>query len=325
MYKALEAFIDYCDEMVIANESSNGVELSQKQIKEVIGSLDKEYSKEFQRIYNSVLSKFNKLKNESAFNIRDWSFRYTRYTKQFYIRPDGFENYGYQHYKRHDGTVDEYIKLTNEYINDLQSLKSELVGALSKYKGFTVQIEEEEEGLSVSEYHKYMIKTIQKRKVCPSNNLVLRIYVDNAIANKLIPSDSEIKERERQRYLKLYEEFLKFLKNPYKLTGNLWSAHISDICQIVGLSSQRLNEIVAKTIRNVGKAITIDGESFADNEYGNHISKKLGECYILDTFDSDRLVYSIKDNKIYWISYEHDMCETFFNNFPYFLHKKLPD
>ena len=69
-------------------------------------------------------------------------------------------------------------------------------------------------------------------------------------------------------------EFVKFLKHPGKLSGSITSAHISDICRIIGISSNKLNSIISKNIKAIGSAIVID-------EFEN-----LGKCYIIESYSS---------------------------------------
>ena len=112
-------------------------------------------------------------------------------------------------------------------------------------------------------------------------------------------------------------KFAQFIKKPHKLDPSFNSSHVADICKICGVSATKLNKMVSDNIGTIGKPVTIDPKRFDEEEWAKGISKKLGDCYIIDEFGSNAIYYSIPNKKIYWINFEHAECEEFFNNFPY--------
>ena len=312
MYNALEAFINYCDEMIITTESSKDIELNRKQIQEISKLLTEKYGKTYIQLYKKTINKFDRLRKVS-FDYGAHGFVYNDWLNTFDLKVDGFDNYAYRTCK----TEEEMRKVTNEFKRDITAFLKEFKASTPNEKGISVILEESEEGCTLSEYFSMINEVIEKHKTVPSNDLTLIIRINESIYKALIPSESQIKENEKNQYLKLYDEFVKFLKNPHKLSGNLWSGIISDICRIIGLSSAELNNIISKNIKSVGNKVSLYQKEFEDSVWENDIAKKLGDCYILESMDSDKLVYSINNKKLYWINYEHGECEVFYNDYPY--------
>lgn len=142
-------------------------------------------------------------------------------------------------------------------------------------------------------------------------------YINTLIFAKryeIMNESLEIKESEKKQYLILYDEFAKFVNNPNKLTGNLWSGIIADICKIINMSSEKLNQLVANNIKSIGQINKFDEK----DEFQAILKNKLGECYILEKIaDAEYLYYSITNKKLYYVDHEHEEYTIFYHDFPY--------
>lgn len=135
----------------------------------------------------------------------------------------------------------------------------------------------------------------------------------NAKRYEIMNETNNIKESEKKILLNLYDEFYKFISNPYKLSGNLWSGIIADICKIINISSEKLSELVSNNI----KSMKIHKFNIKDS-FQNQLKQKIGNCYLIeDVAHSEFIFYSISNKKLYYVDYEHEECITFYNDFPY--------
>jgi hypothetical protein len=307
-----EAFIDWCDKLFISNESS--VNLTPDQEQYTCGELNETYKDIIISAYKKSISKFKDLQNVS-YNREEYGYfqynKYSKYPEEFYMIIDGFGNYPYE-MREHD--VEKGIKLLNKFKVDLINLQKAFQANLPKNAKLNVAIEDEE-GQSINRFIEYMSKYIKEDGYAPSNDVKLRVYISQKDVK--IISDAEVKNAKEQKYLKIYEEFIKFLKNPHVLSGSLWSGQIADICRIKDISSKKLNEIVAKNIKRVGSPKDINPNSFDQSDYGKDVSKSLGKCYTLENLDGFQLVYSINKKSLYWLDYQHCEYDIFYHNYEY--------
>jgi hypothetical protein len=134
----------------------------------------------------------------------------------------------------------------------------------------------------------------------------------------------ELSNAEKKKYLILYDSFVKFVKNPSSsnLNNNFWSASISDICYIIGISSDKFNEVIAKN-HPTGKKINIvdyvikhDEE---DYEYFKKQFSELGNCILLEAISPNikMTLFSLAKNKMYYCNMEHDELGEFPKAFGY--------
>ena len=54
-----------------------------------------------------------------------------------------------------------------------------------------------------------------------------------------------------------------------------------------------------------------------NSEFGDFLINKLGDCYLIESSDANAIVYSINKKGLYWINFEHEDCELFYENYPY--------
>lgn len=284
----------------------NNIEtFSQKQIESVKEILNNKFSDILRKSKNIIIKKYKRLKSAS-YNNDNFRFRYDNYFKEFVCYVEGFGNYAYE--EELEGK--EAIKAIEDFGKDLNSLIKEFNQELKPYK--LKSVIEDDEGYNISEYISYMKKYINEGEYVPSNAVSLSVHINPKNIKSIIPSEDQIKENDRKKYLQLYDEFVKFLKNPHKLQGNLWSGTIRDICVIIGMSSEKLNSIVSSNI----KKMTV--YSFGkDDEFKSYLQKHIGDYYIIENDYDNQIVYSISKKKLYYINYEHEDCEIFFNNYPY--------
>ena len=295
------------------------IQMSDKQRTELINLLNKKYVNEISKVYKSCISKCPKLK-KYTYNRSNLQFRYDKYIDPdsivCYI--DAFSNYPYE-----DGVEGEKaIKLLNDMKNDLNKLDNLLKENLKPLKVTHKFLDADEDTYdSISGYIDIMSKYIKDYGYVPSNVITLYIIIKIDKVKSLIPSEDAIKKSERDKYLKLYDDFAKFIKHPYKLSGTgFWSGHIHDICKLIGMSSERFNELVSDNISTVGSKVSYK----TDDEFNNYLNTRIGDHYILESSDSTRLVYSINKKRVYYIDYESEECEIFYNNYPY-TSKELED
>lgn len=291
-------------------EEASGSSLSNKQLEAIIKAVSKTYATAIKSAIKCLQS-FKNLK-EAAFNIKgSYGFRYDRYNDEVSCYVEGFDNYPYN--KGANGK--EAVKLLNEFKTDLKKYLAE-VNKQNPDSHFVIM---DDEGFGIDSYADYMKRYIEKSDFVPSNSIGLYIILKKKDYMKFAVSDSELKEAEKKNFLRKYDEFAKFLKNPHRLTGNLfWSGTIVAICNIIGMSSNELNSIVSSNIKPMN-AKKINAEWFEnDPAWGKKVSAKLGDCVVLEASDGEELVYSVPNKKMYILSFEHTECEEFFNSdYPY--------
>lgn len=309
---SIESFLNFCDNMLIAEESATA-NLSDKQIVELTERVRNQYVDPVYKIYKKIINKHARLK-KSAYEM-DPDIYYDKNNKTFWITIDCFENYAYGN----AASESEMKSLMKQFEKDAIAFEKDIKKATSKMTGIDIYVRGADfDDDSIQQFISCMINYIDEYGMVPSNEISLEICVDESVYTKLIPSENEIKEKDKIKYIQLYEEFIKFIKSPYKLGRTLWSAHIADICRIMNISSEKLNKIISKNIKSVGSKSKVFNGSF--DEWERDISKSLGDCYTIDSWggSGDVVAYSIKHKKLYWLCAEHSECEVFYRNFPYY-------
>lgn len=285
---------------------NNLYNLSEKQTENVKEILNEKFSKIIEKSKENNIKKYKRLKSVS-YNNKTFKFRYDKYYKEFVCYIEGFGNYAYEENLKGENA----IKSIDEFGKDLNSLIKDINQELKQYK---LKINtEDDEGYNLTEYIKYMKKYIINGTYVPSNAITVSVHINPKYIKSFIPSENQIKENEKKKYLQLYDEFVKFLKNPHKLQGNLWSGTIRDICEIVGISSEKLNNIVSSNIKNMN----VYSFKNKEDEFKKYLQKQIGDHYIIENDFENQIVYSISKKKLYYINYEHEECEIFFNNYPF--------
>jgi hypothetical protein len=293
--------------------------LSNKQMEFVYEKLNKECLPELEKIAKVELDKFPKLKKYCS-TLADYYFEGSL-DKGLYTTFAIIGNYAYEE----DAEDKEAEKLIDEYIKDIVAFGKVLKQKFAPLK-FGIYISDDSDR-KPAEYKKYMIDNIRNEHSVYPDELIIYAVVTKSTIKRLTPNESDISESEKSKYTKIYTEFAKFVKHPFKLTGSsFWSAHLADVCKILGISSDKFNSVISKNIKPIGKPFIINGDNFEnDPDWGKSLSKKLGQCYLIeDTSDADQIIYSTSTKKMYWINYEHTECEVFFNNLP-FNSKELED
>lgn len=278
---------------------------------QVIKQLNEKYINDLNKIYKEIVSKCKRLRKYSN-NRSEIRFRYNKRSESFVCYLDGFTNYAYEEDKKGK----EGIKLLDNMKSDLEEMDKLLKEKLKPLKLKHKFINSENDGyVSISEYIESEKEYINKYNYLQDSAICLYITIDTNNIKSLKVSSS-IKNKET--YVKLYNEFAKFINRPYKLSGSGFnSTHISDICKIIGMSSERFNEYVSDNINTVGTK-----ESFDPNngDFDTYLSKRIGDHYILELTDKSsgsKLVYSIDKKRVYYLNYEHKNCEIFYNDYPY--------
>ena len=284
--------------------------LNKKESEIIIKSLNQKYVKDILKKYYSIILKYKELSSHK-FNQTDKSFYFENngiYDPEISLCLDCFENYAY----RKNLSTKDALEAIERYKKDLISFHSEMSAALKPLNLHVKFIGEE--GEDIENLYNLLKYYISKHNTIPSNSIECYVYPDRKIIEMLKPSESDIKENDKKKYLSLYDNFVNFIKNPHKLSGNFWAGHISDICKIIDISSTKLNELVSKNIKSLGVY-----KSFREkDEFSLYLTKTIGDYYIIDSFsDCDYIFYSIKNKKLYWVNYEHGECNLFYNNFPY--------
>ena len=207
----------------VLQEGFNYLNLDNSQKEAVTERLNKEYFQEIKKIIQKELSKFPKLKKVS--NISNNGFRGICC---FII---GFGNYAYREQKNRELTEKELIQLTNEFVSDCNAYTKIVKAQFSKIK-FKCYLIDENVG-SAADFKKLMIEYIKQDGGVPSNGLDITVYPTDALLKSLVQTMSQVSDAKKAKYEKLYEGFVKFVKQPHTLSGDFWSGHISDICKIV--------------------------------------------------------------------------------------------
>ena len=228
----------------------------------------------------------------------------------------GFGNYVYDSNK-YGNDPKQQCKGIDDFCKDVKSFVLQINKNISqKCKGFYVLAEDEEDN-SVDTYCKFMKQMIMQYGKAPSNILYLKVLAPDNLVKKLVPSTEQMNDIMNKKYLALYDQYAKFLLKPGKMSGNFWPAYISDISKICGISSDKLNQIVAKNIR---PAMKQNFNSYHDMDGVISFEKQiqsLGEYMEIYSVYSDDIIFSFKDKKMHWINYEHKEEYVFYNNFPY--------
>jgi len=310
------------------NEATNNSKskLSSDQIKHVQEYIDKTYSNDLYKLYNEVISKCPKELQDVAFYNGTFKSRYDNYYDQFIISADTFESPGFTFNEYTDNEqedIKKIIAINNQYHKNLIYLYKELSTVLKeKYKNmfsikfFTEGYSHNNES-NISEYIKILNYWTKQNGECPSNDIELCFALSDY--SKLVPSQLDIDKSKQEKYLNLYKSFVDFLQNPKKMTGNFWSATLYDICHIIGMSSEKLNSIVASNFKG-GQKMNIKPSYFDnDPEWAENKLKELGDLYELDhDGDCDYLAYSPLKKHLYWINFEHTEINKFFEEeFPF--------
>lgn len=230
-----------------------------------------------------------------------------------------------------DLSKEELLKLHISFINDLIALDNAIkkVINLDKYEKISIVVyfDSETKG-TLKDYTKYIKETISKNRKLPKNPpevfLVYQYSGDGVLneynkATKKTKSNSntfKLKESDKNKYMKMYVNFVKFMQHPHKLNYDIWGGVIKDFCIILDISSERCNCIIAKNMKPIGSKSTINPKWFMDEpEYGEKVSKDIGYCYFLENGDGEDLVYSISKKKCYVLNYEHNTCEEFYKGY----------
>ena len=313
----LESFINFCDKMQIAKESvdNNTTNLSGTQIARATKLLNEKYEKIIASIYKKSIAKYSKLKKVGYYD-GVW-FDYDQGEECFKSVIAIIQTYP-DKFGEHCGKA-ELIRMAKEYKKDLQAFEKDMNSLVPKDSGIDIAIYDEVDRFNIDKFVQYMINFINKNEYADNCGITVFVKIPISKCTSLIPSENDIKESERRYYINFYEEFIKFLQHPHKLSGDFWSGTLADIAKLMDFSSEKMNRIVSKNFRPIGTPFVIDAHKFDDPEYGKTVSKNLGKCYMID----DRiggdiyLVYSENRKKLYWVSYEHCDCITFYNKFPF--------
>jgi hypothetical protein len=269
--------------------------------------LDKTYKDTIISAFKKSISKFKDLQNVSYNREEDGWFRREPYRNYFKMDLEGFGNYAYE---KHEHDTSKAIRLTNKFKEDLTNLSKMIQSSLPKNSKLHVAVTDVE-GDPLTELISNLVHGIKEGRT-PSNDALLTVYI--SVNDVKIASEDEVQNAKEREYLKIYEEFIKFMKKPHALNNSLCSGQIADICRIKGISSKRLNEVVAKNVTRIGTPKDIIPNSFAQPDYGEDVSEILGKCYILESLDGTQLVYSIRKKRLYWIDYEHCAYNIFYDN-----------
>lgn len=311
----------YARELVLKGirESSD---LNDNQIRFILKTLDSDYIKKIETIAKKELNKFSALKKQSYDGFDYYNnFGFDRAENFFYCRLVSFENYAFNS----DESEKEILKLFNDYISDVSSYAKSLRTALSDIKNMKVEIfDSNGEFYPLSDYKRVMLNRFKESKYFPDNHLAVYVIANKQLITSITPTDSYINEIKRKKYEDLYIKFAQFVKKPSKLNGSFGMNQVADICKIIGLSSADLNDKISKNITSMGTKYILDPNKMDDSDYGKNVSKRLGECYEIESFDAELILYSIENKKIYWVDLEHSECSEFYNNYP-FESKELGD
>lgn len=298
----------------IINRSLLETSLQEKQREHLFKLLDEEYLTKIKPIAKKELQKF-KDHNKNSFGLDSGHF-VSFDSEDYNCKLVTFDNYAYRQQSKSDKEIlqlfDKFCKDVTMYTNRLkQSIKT------LKLKGLKVEVVESEEWTPFSEYQKNMRYWFKQEGRMPSNSVSILLTINGKVGNSLTPSVDAVKDSDTKKYMDLYIQFANFIKNPSKIIGNFDPTYIADICKICGISSSKLNEIVSKNMKSNGYTFTLDPEYFNDPDWAKSMSDRLGDCYELWYDNADTLVYSLSKKKLYWVNYEHDECEEFYNNYPY--------
>jgi hypothetical protein len=287
--------------------------VEEKQFQYIAKILNSDYLDQIKKIVKEEVRKFSKL-NRNSYNLNQYDFMFDSHNKTCTYNAVSFGSYVDEINR---SNTKERIKALNEFVKDVSLFKKALSKQLSSLK-FTVQVIEADYGSSLEEF-KYYIKEEIKEGFINEASMIVQVSPNASLLKSITPSEEQLSSAEKTKYEKLYSEFAKFIKQPHKLSGNFWSGTIADICRLLGISSEKLNSVVSKNIKAISAAKPLSN-GFSDTNWGEDIVKKLGNCYVLENINSasgDYLVYSISNEKLYYICYEHSECEVFFNKFPY--------
>lgn len=297
--------------------SSGGVDFSKltdDQKRHLQEELNNTYMKSIDSVYEQTIKRF---KNLSTVKFKSNSgFKYDYYRKKMVYITGGFGNYVYGTNK-YGNDPKQQCKGIDDFCKDVRAFVLQFNKNISqKNKGFYVLAEDEEEN-SVDTYCKNMKQIIMQYGKSASNSLYLKVLAPDNLVKKLVPSTEQINDIMNKKYLALYDQYANFLLKPRKMSGNFWPAYISDISKICGISSDKLNQIVAKNIRPTMKQ---NFNNYHDEDGDTRFEKQiqsLGEYMEIYSIYSDDIIFSFKDKKMHWINYEHKEEYVFYNNFPY--------
>ena len=307
---------EYVDTLVnarryeIMNESENGYN-------KICKTLDILYLSKIIRIYKSIIKKFEYLQGYAASNYKNNSFYC--YNNKIFLIMDTFWNYADRLYEEYEWGYFEtnnikksLIEINNKYKRDMITVYNQLIVSL-KPLNMTLTFQTHD-GNSIDDLCKSIENQIKLGQKISSSGIECCIYPTEAAINKTNFVKYSIKESDKKKYLDLYDKFFKFITNPHKLGADFYSYHISDICKIINMSSKRLNELVSSNIKQIGMQKT-----FKDNDtFSKYLKKIIGSYYIIDyDGDCEYIFYSINNKRMYYVDYEHEECEIFYNNYPY--------
>lgn len=311
----MKPIVEFTDILINAKryDIMNEASFDKKEAEIVIKQLNENYTDKIVSAYRSIISKYKDL-SKCKYNNTDNSFRYKNniIEEDICLILDYFENYASERGLSNEEAKEAYSK----FKKDIYAFKAQISAVLKPLK-MKVLFIDADYGADMSEFFKVFERYMSNGTII-DNTICCYVVPDDTILEKLRPSKSDIKENDKRKYLMLYDEFAKFIKNPHRLNGQFRSIHLADICRIIGMSSTKLNDLVAKNIKSLPEK-SFDKEYQYD--FSKRLSKTIGEkYYIIDDLgggSGDYVIYSIKNKKLYWICYEHEDVEIFYNNFPY--------
>lgn len=301
-------------DILVESSDNNDYENVRKMIK----LCDDQYLGKIIKIYKSVIKNIEYLKSRAYNNFNNIRFYFDRHDNDYeiYLRLDSYVNYAYNGgFSTYSGK--EAVIEKNKFKEDMLNLKNQLSVALKPLNMTVRFIGYDNNGnmVNLSEFFKILDKSItEKSKDIPDLTVTCFIIPTEGALNKLKQKTFIIKENDKKKYLSLYDKFANFIKNPHKLSGDFCAYHISDICKIINMSSKRLNELVSNNIKPIGIQKT-----FKDNDdFYKYLKKIIGNYYIIDyDGESEYIFYSINKKKMYYVDFEHEECEIFYNNYPF--------
>lgn len=286
--------------------------LSNDQLQEICDQLNKNYANKFKSIVNISLNQFKELKNNIYF-----SPEFGKYTDDYDDSDDipklCIYLYDYAYNIGRNIEKNEQIKLVKQWISDVNKFSSILSKTTQSQLGKKLFYIKN----NIKRDSELILDCINQQGFVPSNGSIIYIIPTDSLIKTLTPSENQINEKKKQRYIELFKKFKQFLKQPFRLKGNSFTInHIADICRLIGMSTDQLNSMVSKNFKPFEKISIIKGSWFNDmNDSDFDFCGR--EFYIIDNWGEGGVGYFPKVKKMYWFGFEHNDFEEFYNNWPY--------
>ena len=172
-----------------------------------------------------------------------------------------------------------------------------------------------------------------KKYIKDNINITLSIKVKDEYASKLLGIDksedsrfgkivAKIKDSDKQKIIKLYNDVISWINNPKQITGKM-DLNFDDIVSVCkrklakDMNIQNLTTIMSKNKNNFN---TVDAKTFISDEFDEkYIKSKLGnDIRLIQDYHSGSGDYIVlAKNNLYWINLEHNELESNMSYLPF--------